>query len=89
MPNICYETNLRQKLDFAIELNVQFNFNCKIHNLKEIVKNKVILFFLFSYTKNINKVLKGVNHSKTNDVIVNMASTYYSIHKSQKLKLNL
>jgi len=90
MSNICHETNLYQKLDLAIELNVEFNFNCKIHNLKEIVKNKMItVFFILSYTKNINKVLKGLNYCENNDVNVNMAYTYYKIHKSRKTKIKL
>lgn len=89
MPQFCNETNLSQKLNFAIELNVEFNFNCKIHCLKDIVINKMIMFFIFSYTKKINQVLKGVNYYKTNDVIVNMANSYYKVHKSRKTKIKL
>jgi len=89
MPKICHGTDLSQKLNFAIELNVEFNFNCKIHSLKDMLINKMIIFFIFSYTKKINKVLKGVNYCKTNDEIVNMANTYYKVHKSRKTKIKL
>lgn len=62
--------------------------NCEIHNLKQIIKYKTIDFFLFSYIKNINKLLRGVNIKASNDTIQKMAIEYYRIHRTRKIKIN-
>lgn len=88
IPLICHEANIKKKLDLAIELNVEFIVNCGIHNLKQIIKYKTIDFFLFSYIKNVNKLLRGVNIETSNDTIQKMAIEYYRIHRTRKIKIN-
>lgn len=89
-PLICHSSNITLQLDLAIELNIEFKLNCIVHNLKDIIKKKVIHFFLFSYTKKINLILKGkiLNNNKINDKLQQIAFDYYKKHKAKKIRID-
>lgn len=50
-PLICHLPNISQKLDLAIEINVEIKLNCTVHYLKDIIKKKVINFFFYHIHK--------------------------------------
>ena len=89
-PLICHLPNISQKLNLAIEINVEIKLNCTVHNLKDIIKKKVINFFLFTYTEKINSLLKGkiLNHGKINDDLQQLAMDYYKKHKPKNIKIH-
>jgi len=59
--SICNKPHIFKSLNLFLlnELNVDFNCLCKIHNLKQMFIKKLIFFLLFTWCKNINRVLSG------------------------------
>jgi len=55
-------------------MNTTYNFECKYHNIKEIIIKKTINMFLFTYFKNINRILRGLDTHKYTDKVKIMAS---------------
>lgn len=81
--NICDKPSLFVKFDFLIDTNVDFNFCCTNHNLKQILKTKIINLFLFSWCKNINRILNGVDSRVESNPIKKMAREYFILHKTR------
>lgn len=76
------------RLNLLIEANVDFNFSCKTHNLKQILIQKLIAFFLFTWCKNINRVLSGADSRTDDNKIKIMAKEYYIKYKTKKQGFN-
>lgn len=87
-PLFCHLPCISQKLHLILEINIEFNFSCPVHNLKEHIKKKVVDFYLFSYFKRINLILKGKISSTNDDVIKQMAVDYFNKNRTRKLKIN-
>lgn len=82
---LLFEPFIKQKLKTIIYTNIDnIAFKCVIHDLKNIIINKLIHFYLFTYTKNINRILKETYKSPQNDPLKQMAQKYYLTHKSRK-----
>jgi len=73
------------KLDFLIDTNVDYSFGCKNHDLKTILKTKIINFFI--YTR-LNRVLSGVDTRVKNNPIKKIARDYYILHITRKQGYN-
>jgi len=85
---LCNKLNIFIKLNLLIEANVDFNFVCKTHNLKQILIQKHVTFFLFTWCKNIDRVLSGAESRTDNDDIKIMAKEYYIKYKNKKQGYN-
>lgn len=81
--NICDKPSLFLKFGIMIDTNVDFNFSCTNHNLKQILKTKIINFFLFTWCKNINRILNGVDTRIESNPIKKMARDYFILHKTR------
>lgn len=86
--SICYKPHIFKSLHLLIEVNVDFNFLCKIHNLKQMLIKKLISFLLFTWCKNINRVLSGADSKMDNNTIKIMAKEYYIKYKTKKRGYN-
>lgn len=86
--NICNKPLVFVKLDFLIDTNVDFSFNCKNHDLKTNLKTKIINFFIYTWCKNINRVLSGVDTRVENNPIKKIARDYYVLHRTRKQGYN-
>jgi len=62
LPNISQE-NIGKHLILLFEINVDFKIDCPKHDLKNLVYNKFKNFFLFTYVKNINCILIGLDRN--------------------------
>jgi len=86
--NICDKPSLFLKFGIMIDINVDFNFSCTNHNLKQILKTKIIIFFLFTWCKNINRILNGVDTRNESNPIKKMARDYFILHKTREQGYN-
>jgi len=78
LPNISQE-NIGKHLILLFEINVDFKIKCPKHDLKNLVYNKFKNFFLFTYVKNINRILIGLdrNNMCKSDAFKVSAYQYY------------
>jgi len=59
IPKICFQKLIGQKLNFLFETYSDLgNFECPIHELKEIIKSKVIQFLYLTIVKKLIKLSK-------------------------------
>lgn len=58
LPRI-YEDNIGKQLILLFEINVNFSIECSMHDLKQFIYDKFKNLFLFTYIKNINRILNG------------------------------
>lgn len=86
--HICDKPSLFLKLEYLIDTNIDFNFSCIKHDLKHILKIKIVHFFLFTWCKNINKILNGVDTRVESNPIKKMARDYFILHKTRKQGYN-
>jgi len=86
--SICNKPQIFMKLNLLIEANVDFSFSCKSHNLKQMLIQKLIAFFLFTWCKNINRVLSGADSRTDNNKIKIMAKEYHIKYKTKKQGFN-
>jgi len=88
IPKICFQKLIGQKLNFLFETYSDLsNFECPIHELKEIIKSKVIQFVIFNYCKKTNKIIKGLDRNFDKNMSTNcVAYNYYLKHKGNKNK---
>lgn len=52
-PLFCYLPCISQKLQLILEINIEFNLSCPVHNLKELIIKKVVVFFCFLISKKL------------------------------------
>lgn len=83
----CNTSSVFTKIEFLIDTNVELNFSCQIHDLKNIIKTKVINFFLFNWCKNINQILRGIDTKVHNNPIKKLARDYYIHQKLENLDI--
>lgn len=82
--DIFHEHNIAQQLILIIEMNTNIIFTCSYHETKTFLIKKTVYMFLFTYFKNINRILKGLDTKhNNNDKIKNMASIYYNRHSKR------
>jgi len=48
-------------------MNLEFTLICPDHNIKDILIKKTVNMFLFTYFKNINRILRGLTKQKNNN----------------------
>lgn len=88
--SICSDQNLRQKLILLCEINIDFGiFKCKEHNLKNIIIDKVVILYLFTWCKNINRILHGIDRHNMHfeNEIKRKAFIYYNKHCKKRLRV--
>jgi hypothetical protein len=84
LPNISQQ-NIGKHLIFLFEINVDFNITCPKHDLKSLIFEKFKNFFLFTYVKNINRILNGLDRNKYNcDNLKKSAHEYYLKNSKHK-----
>lgn len=79
--------SIGKQLILLFEINIDFTIKCPIHDIKHLIFDKFKNFYLFTYVKNINHILNGLdrsNHSKSIDYLKTAAHNYYFKHKSRK-----
>lgn len=82
---ILMEISIGKKLIFIFELNIDFPKCCNKHNLSSILFEKLKNFYFFTLSKNINKVLKGLDsRMQSKDFLRISARQYYLKHKFKK-----
>lgn len=86
--HICDKPSLFVKFNYLIDTNIDFNFSCINHDLKNILKTKIIHFFLYTWCKNINRILSGVDTRVESNPIKKMARDYFILHKTRKQGYN-
>jgi len=89
--DIYHERNLSKQLILINEMNLEFTFTCPDHKIKDILIKKTVHMFLFTYFKNINHILRGLDtkQKNNNNNIKKMAFSYYNTHsKRYKQKTN-
>lgn len=86
---IILKNNIKKQLKF-IFLNKLYNpFLCKEHNIFDLYIDIFLNFFIFTYLKNINSILKGLveYNSKDNDILKQMAWQKYLRLKAKNKKI--
>lgn len=61
LPN--FQAKIGKILILIFEINVEFCITCPKHDLKSVIFEKFKNFFLFTYVKNINKILNGLDRN--------------------------
>lgn len=82
-----HEENIGKQLIFMFKININFSLNCPKHDLKNVVFEKFKNFFIFTYLKNINRILNGLDKYYDNtcsDPLKMAAHDYYLKHKTKK-----
>lgn len=75
-----HEENIGKQLIFMFEININFSLNCPKHNLKNIVFEKFKNYLIFTYLKNINRILNAVDkyyENTSSDQLKISAHNYY------------
>lgn len=84
LPNINNE-NIGHTLILLLEINIDFTINCPIHDLKHLIYNKFKNLFLFTYIKNINRILSGIDKNNySSDPLKKSAHNYNIKHKTRR-----
>lgn len=80
------ENDIGKKLIFIFEMNIDTSIFCNKHNLSLILFEKFKNFYLFTLSKNINRVLKGSDsRNYKTDYLKMSARQYYLKHKFKKI----
>lgn len=75
------KNNLKLYIKIVMEVLVDLNLTCQIHKgkLKDFLYDKVTRFFIFTYCKNINRILYGKKSvDDMQDKFENIAKNYYT-----------
>lgn len=82
--NIFSSLFISKQLALSADLNVDFpTFSCKNHNLKDIIISNTINFYLFTCTKNLNRILYGVDTQSSNNKLKQITIQYYKKHSKR------
>jgi len=82
--DIFYKQNVARQLILINEINLKPSFTCPDHDVKNFLIQKTVHMFLFTYFKNINRILRGLYTKQSNiDEIKIMASSYYKTHSKR------
>jgi len=77
--------HIGQKLILMFE-SIDFPLHCPKHNLKICIYQKVKNLFIFTYLKNINRILKGIDRQTydNSDTLKRAAHVYFLKHNSKR-----
>lgn len=83
LPKICYKYNVSKTVQHILKLNVDFQgFNCQEHNVTDRFVLQLTEFYIFTYIKNVNRILKGkIIPKSSNDSIKTFAINYVRKHR--------
>lgn len=72
---IIHLRSLSKTLTLLIELYIDFDyFTCELHNVKNIIKQKIVNLYVFTVCKNVNRILSGNDRRNNyNDSIKQLA----------------
>lgn len=88
LPKICHKNNLKSILKVIITQNFNNPFYCKLHNMFSMIVNEICYFHLLTWSKNVNKILKGKDENVlTKDPIKIQASKIYETSKKIKKRI--
>lgn len=83
---VCFHYNVCQTLTSILKANINFkHFRCNKHNVIHQFLTMLTKLFVYTYTKNINKILHGkIMPSNPNDSIKLSAKQYFIKHRKSK-----
>jgi hypothetical protein len=84
LSQLCVEQQFKQKLAAKIAGNVKNNFVCEKHNLFKIFVTHFLNFYIHTWIKNVNMILKGLDIRSANDEIKMLALNRYKKYKVRK-----
>lgn len=84
LPKIYNCDNLNQRLVQICKQKIINVFFCTEHDLLSIFLDNFVCFYIFTWIKNINNILKGFCSSKINDEVKIAALQYHKVHKAKK-----
>lgn len=65
---------LSKTLTLLIDIYVDFNcLTCKLHDIKNIIKQKIVNLYIFTVCKNVNRILSGNDRRNYSDSIKKLA----------------
>jgi len=57
---IIHLPSLSKTLTLLLELYIDYDcFTCELHNVKNIIKQKIVNLYVFTVCKNVNRILSG------------------------------
>lgn len=66
--------------------SIDFPLHCPKHNLKIFIYQKIKNLFIFTYVKNINRILKGIDRQTydNRDTLKRAAHVYFLKHNRKR-----
>lgn len=88
VPLLCHKINVKSILKVIINENINNPFLCKTHNMFDKVVNEICYFHLLTWSKNVNKILKGRDENVlTKDPIKIQAMNIHQVNKKIKKRI--